>query len=151
MGTSTNTGNLGSQIVNLIAWERGITDNWSIQSSSEELLDESGRLDLGWCYCWKLGPGFTRIIADKVCFLVGACFVFLLWDFWWGFEVWFWSVILLLLFFSFLIAIFVCCFFLLLLLGLFLLLFLFITIPVLHLSDVVILFSSKHFPPESNM
>lgn len=41
-------------------WLKIVTESyWSIQSSSEELLDESGRLDLGWRYCWKLGPGFT--------------------------------------------------------------------------------------------
>ena len=36
------------------------------------------------------------IIADKVCFLVGASFVIFLGDFWWGFEVWFGGIILLL-------------------------------------------------------
>lgn len=68
---------------------------WCVESASEEFLDLSSSLDLCGRDGWKFRPGFTRIVANKVCLLVGTLPVLLLLYGGWGLVVGLGRVVLL--------------------------------------------------------
>lgn len=55
-GAGTDSGDLSSEVVLLFGLEEWVGVDLSLQVSSEEDLDGSGRLNVSWLEVWKPGP-----------------------------------------------------------------------------------------------
>merc|ERR1719232_163984 len=88
VSSGTNSSNLCSQVVDLSAGERRVTDHRSLQISGDELLDPSRAHDLSGGDGREFGPLCSRLVAHEVGLFVAAGTRLFFGDDWGRFVVW---------------------------------------------------------------